>query len=189
MISYEAVIHPRAHVDTSVTIGPGTRVWQMASVTRGTVLGSDCVVWPFALLDGAVFGDRCKIASGVAMGPGFLVGDDVFIAPSVTFANDAWPEASPEGFEEGMLRSGNWAVVVGDGACIGANAVVLPGVRIGVGSIVAAGAVVSDHVPDGCLWRRDGSLMAVPETRRGRRMRFVEPSLYEVAVAEGTAGL
>lgn len=49
MISRDAIIHPRAHVDESVTIGPGTRVWQMASVTRGTVLGADCVVRQVAL--------------------------------------------------------------------------------------------------------------------------------------------
>lgn len=39
------------------------------------------------------------------------------------------------------------AVVVEDGVWIGANAIILPGVRIGRGSVVAAGSVVTRDVP------------------------------------------
>ena len=42
-------------------------------------------------------------------------------------------------------------VVIGDGAWIGANALILPGVTIGKGAVVAAGAVVSKSVPDNAL--------------------------------------
>lgn len=40
------------------------------------------------------------------------------------------------------------AVRVGDGADIGMNAIILPGVEIGRGAIVGAGAVVRDDVPE-----------------------------------------
>lgn len=187
--SLRAGVHPQAHVDDSVRLGAGTRIWQFASVTRGTVLGRDCVVWPLAMLDGALFGDRCKIASGVAMGPGFRVGDDVFIGPNTVFANDMWPEADGEGFDEARLRAGqDRAVIVGRGASIGANAVILPGVRIGEGAVVAAGAVVDRDVPAGRLWRRNGYVCEIPADRRAKRMRWARPdSLYDVAVREGTA--
>jgi acetyltransferase-like isoleucine patch superfamily enzyme len=39
------------------------------------------------------------------------------------------------------------AVVVQDGAWVGANAMLMPGVTIGTGSVVGAGAVVQDDVP------------------------------------------
>jgi acetyltransferase-like isoleucine patch superfamily enzyme len=39
------------------------------------------------------------------------------------------------------------SIVVGDGAWIGANATLLPGVQVGSGAIVAAGALVIDDVP------------------------------------------
>lgn len=42
-------------------------------------------------------------------------------------------------------------VVIGDGCWIGANVVILPGVEVGPGSIVAAGAVVVAHVPPNTL--------------------------------------
>lgn len=43
------------------------------------------------------------------------------------------------------------AITVGDGAWLGANVTVLPGVNIGSGAVVAAGAVVSADVPDNAL--------------------------------------
>jgi acetyltransferase-like isoleucine patch superfamily enzyme len=42
-------------------------------------------------------------------------------------------------------------VVIGDDAWLGAHAVVLPGVRIGEGAIVGAGAVVTRDVPAGAI--------------------------------------
>lgn len=39
-------------------------------------------------------------------------------------------------------------IVIGAGSWIGAHAVILPGVRIGRNAVVAAGAVVTDDVPD-----------------------------------------
>ena len=39
-------------------------------------------------------------------------------------------------------------VVIEDNVVIGANAVVLEGVRIGKGSVVAAGAVVTENIPE-----------------------------------------
>ena len=45
----------------------------------------------------------------------------------------------------GKLVSGR--ITVGDGAWIGARSIVLPGVHIGAGAVVAAGAVVQQDVP------------------------------------------
>lgn len=169
MIDPTAYVHPKAHVD-GATIGPRTRVWQFASVIRGARLGEDCNVASAATLDGCHFGDRVIVCQGVAAGPGFLIGNDVFIGPNVTLCNDAWPRVDKAGFDAQRLRAGAWTIVVGDGASIGANAVILPGVTIGAGAMVAAGAVVDRPVPDRHLWRRDGR--CVPIDDRGvLRMR------------------
>lgn len=42
-------------------------------------------------------------------------------------------------------------VTVGDGCWIGANTLILGGVTIGAGTIVAAGSVVAGDLPDNCL--------------------------------------
>jgi UDP-2-acetamido-3-amino-2,3-dideoxy-glucuronate N-acetyltransferase len=167
-----AFIHAKAHVEAS-TIGAGCRIYQFASVTRGTVLGERCTVWPFALLDGSRFGKRCKIASGVAVGAGFMFGDDCFVGPNVTFCNDLWPATHNDGFDCDLFRRGSWTVVVGNQVAIGANAVVLPGVTIGHRAMIAAGAVVSRNVEESHLYRRDGTSEPIRDGWMEKRMRFV----------------
>lgn len=172
MIDPSARIHPLAHVEGS-TIGPRTCVWQFASVIRGTRLGADCNVASCATLDGPQFGDRCIISQGVAMGPGFVIGDDVFIGPNVTVCNDRWPRATKGGFDADALRAGFVTVRVGNWVSIGANAVILPGVTLGKRAMIAAGSVVDRDVPYDSLFKRDGNIVPIDnETRAfGRRMR------------------
>ncbi|ORE90636.1 2,3,4,5-tetrahydropyridine-2,6-dicarboxylate N-acetyltransferase [Stappia sp. 22II-S9-Z10] len=172
-----AFVHPKSHVDGSVALGEGTHIWQFASVTRGAVLGRGCSVSPFAMLDGSIYGDRVVIGAGVACGPGFLVGNDVHICPHVLLSNDVWPFASKEGFSYEALRSGDrFAVVVEDGAFIGAGAKVMAGVRIGRGAGVEANAKVYRDVPAGMLARASGELTPIPDDWAARRMRFVRES-------------
>ena len=102
-------------------------------------------------------------------GPGFKIGSDVFIGPNVTLANDAWPQAKKDGYEPEAFDGTRWAVIVEDGVSIGANAVILPGVRIGKGAMIAAGSVVTRNVPPGALWKRDRFW---PVFSRPKRMRF-----------------
>lgn len=164
-----AFIHPKAHVE-GATIGARTRVWQFASVIRGTVLGEDCNVASCATLDGPVFGDRCIVSQGVAMGPGFLLGDDIFVGPNVTFCNDRWPTASKECFDLDALQNGFVTIRVMDGATIGANAVILPGVIIGAGAVIAAGAAVGRSVPEDHIFTRKGNVYPIRSQIEMRRM-------------------
>lgn len=168
------MIHPKAHVDDTVILGEGTRVWQFASITRGTVMGRDCSVSPFAMLDGSIYGDRVIVSGGVMAGAGFKVGSDVFLGPNVVLANDCWPFATKDGYRDDLLRDGeHFAVVIEDGAAIGAGAVILPGVTVGKGAVVAAGAVVDRDVPAGGVWNRNGwKRLSVPAHWRERRHRW-----------------
>jgi UDP-2-acetamido-3-amino-2,3-dideoxy-glucuronate N-acetyltransferase len=169
MIHPEALIHPKAHVERA-TVGARTRVWQFASVIRGAVVGEDCNVATGACLDGSQIGDRCILGHNVAMGPGFLVFDDVFIGPNVTLCNDAWPRTAKEGFDVERFSPVNYAIIIESRASIGANCAILPGVRIGFNAMVAAGSVVTRDVPAGHLWK-DRQLIG--EIGRERtRMRF-----------------
>lgn len=174
MISPEAKVHPLAHTDDTVSIGKRTRVWQFSSVIRGTILGENCNVASGTTLDGPVFGDDCIICHNIAMGPGFKVGNRVFIAPGVTFANDAWPKAMKDGWDAAEFSrtadGDKWAVIVEDGVSIGANAVILPGVRIGAGAMIAAGSIVRCDVPADHLYLGTGQIRPIVGTPP--RMRF-----------------
>lgn len=172
MIDPAAFVHPLAYVDETVTAGAGSVIRQFASVSRGTVLGEGCSVAPFAVLDGPKFGHRCVISMHVAMGPGFVVGNDVFIGPKVTLCNDSFPRAHRIGWDAESLFDGRCVTIrVGNGASIGANAVILPGVKIGENAMVAAGAVCGVDVPANHMFKRDGSIVEINTAWAKKRMK------------------
>lgn len=77
------------------------------------------------------------------------IGDRASLSPGVTIIADAGPNNSllqhlPYVRDRLIVEK---AVVVGNDAWIGANAVLLPGVVIGEGAIVGAGSVVSHSAP------------------------------------------
>ena len=168
-------IHPFAVVDDSCEIGEGTRIWQFASVLRGAKLGRNCNVASGACFDGSVAGDNVIICHNLAAGSGFLLGNDVFIAPNVTLCNDAWPRAHKRSFDVSAFDGERWAIIIEDGATVGAGATVLPGVRIGAGAMVPAGAVVSRDVPAHHIILPDGKThfpIGEETEKLAKRMRF-----------------
>ena len=133
-------IHPLAEV-SSDSIGQGTRVWQFVVILAGAEIGQDCNICAHSLIEGDVIvGDRVTVKSGVFLWDGTRVADDVFIGPNATFTNDPLPrsKAYPEVFE---------GIILEKGSSIGANATILPGVRVGEYAMVGAGAVVTKDVP------------------------------------------
>lgn len=142
-----AFVHKYAVTDGVGRIGARTKIWQFASVIRGAILGDDCVVASGACFDGSVAGDRVILCHNLAAGPGFKLGNDVFIGPNVTLCNDAWPRAHKRGFDTAKFDGKRWAIIIEDGATIGAGAQVLPGVRIGSNAMVGAGVVCAKDVP------------------------------------------
>ena len=90
-------------------------------------------------------GNRVRIAPyfHVWGGGGVEIGSDVLIATHVAITSETHdPDASR--FAESHLKS---PVKIGDNVWIGAHAVILPGVTIGSGAVIAAGAVVRGDVP------------------------------------------
>lgn len=170
-VQWAPYAHALAHLDEDVWIGKGTRVWQFASVIRGAKVGRDCTVASCAIVDGATIGDRCILGHGAQVHPGSLVGSDVFIGPGVVLANDSWPRVDKAGFDPEKFKAGFVSVRIEDGASIGANAVILPGVKVGAGAMVAAGAVVHRDVPAKLMWPRLGGACVAIAGRQDTRMR------------------
>jgi acetyltransferase-like isoleucine patch superfamily enzyme len=75
--------------------------------------------------------------------------DGVFVGHGVMFTNDKLPRAVND---DGTLKGhDDWVcqpTLVREGASIGSNAVILPGVTIGRRALIGAGAVVTKDVPD-----------------------------------------
>jgi acetyltransferase-like isoleucine patch superfamily enzyme/dTDP-4-dehydrorhamnose 3,5-epimerase-like enzyme len=133
-------IHPQA-ICESEHIGDGTRIWAFAHVLPNAVIGKDCNICDGVFVENDVqVGDRVTVKCGVQLWDGVRLADDVFVGPNATFTNDRLPRSRqyPAAFEP---------TLVNQGASVGANATLLPGITIGAHAMVGAGTVVTRSVP------------------------------------------
>ena len=114
-------------------------------------LGHHSVVESFCCVNNAVgdviIGNHTRIGiHNTIIGP-VTIGNHVNLAQGITVTalNHNFKDTSKRIDEQGISTK---PVVIGNDVWIGANAVVLPGVTIGRHVVVAAGAVVTDNVPD-----------------------------------------
>lgn len=134
-------MHPNALVETQ-NIGEGTHIWAFVHVLSGASIGTGCNICNGVFIENDVIvGNNVTIKCGVQLWDGLRVEDNVFIGPNATFTNDSFPRSKHHIFEVKPT-------LIKDGASIGANATILPGLTIGVRAMVGAGSVVTRDVPD-----------------------------------------
>ena len=134
------MIHPLSDVQ-SKNIGTGTRIWQFSVVLPNAIIGDDCNICAHTLIENDVtIGNKVTIKSGVYLWDGITIEDNVFIGPCVAFTNDKKPKSKQ--YPASFLRT-----IVKKGASIGANATILPGITLGEGCMIGAGAIVTKDVP------------------------------------------
>jgi acetyltransferase-like isoleucine patch superfamily enzyme len=150
--------------------------WRLQGMTIGnTRIPRLSITWPHKVL----IGSNCILEDSVRFkhdgiwseGKSILVGDRVFIGRNcefnirskITIGDDSLIASGcvfvdhDHGFDDLLIPMNKQAgeegeIVIGKDAWIGANCVVLKGVRVGRGSIVAAGAVVAHSVPPFEIW-------------------------------------
>jgi UDP-2-acetamido-3-amino-2,3-dideoxy-glucuronate N-acetyltransferase len=185
-----AQIHPSAFVDEPCEIGTGTRIWHFAHILPRTRIGRDCSFGQNVMVGPDVrVGDGCKVQNNVSIYKGVTLEDGVFCGPSCVFTNVNNPRAEVERKDE--FRP----TLVRRGATIGANATIVCGHTIGEYAFIAAGAVVTQNVPDFALMagvpaRRIGWMSHAGEKlgpdlvcpRSGRRYREAGPDRIEEIV-------
>jgi acetyltransferase-like isoleucine patch superfamily enzyme len=128
-------------------IGPGTRIGNFVLIRDNTVIGKNCVIGSYVDIEGDVsIGDDVSLQSGCYLTRGVVVESLVFVGPRVVTMND-----KPISYRRPALRFERQAPRILRAARVGGAAVLLPGVTIGENALVAAGAVVTRTVPDGCV--------------------------------------
>jgi acetyltransferase-like isoleucine patch superfamily enzyme len=95
-------------------------------------------------------GDFVRIHSNVFVAKYTTIGDFVWLFPNAVLTNDPQPPSDWQG-----------GAVLEDYAVVAAGAVVLPGIRLGAGSVASAGSVVTRDVAPGDL------VVGVPAKRAG----------------------
>ena len=137
-------------------------------------IGEKCYINGSVILEREVgkvtIGDRTYIGSGtkIICAKEIRIGSDVLTAWGITIvdhdshsthwqerANDVeqWRQGLLDGGPQRAAKRKNWdivpmaPVVIGDKVWIGFNAIILKGIHIGEGAVVAAGSVVTKDVP------------------------------------------
>lgn len=141
---HKPFIHPLADVQSD-NIGQNTRIWQFSVILKNAQIGMNCNICAHTLIENDVrIGNNVTIKSGVYIWDGITLEDNVFIGPCVAFTNDKKPRSKqyPDSFAK---------TIIAEGASIGANATILPGIKIGKNALVGAGAVVTKDVPENAI--------------------------------------
>jgi acetyltransferase-like isoleucine patch superfamily enzyme len=124
-----------------IKLGNRVTIGKYATIRPANLYGGDVGA-------GLVVGDHSNIGPYSYIGCSGLIqiGNNVMISPRVSIyaENHVIAGVDIPMKEQGVTQKG---VVIEDDCWIAANSVILDGVRIGRGSVVAAGAVVSRDVP------------------------------------------
>jgi acetyltransferase-like isoleucine patch superfamily enzyme len=113
-------------------------------------MGDRVAVSPWVMMEGA--GD-IRIGHGVMIGPGVMIWS----------INHDTSDVKKPLRDQGYIKQ---PVVIEDDVWLGAGTIILPGARIGQGSIIAAGSVVRGVIPSGVV---AAGVPAVVKRQRGTR--------------------
>jgi bifunctional UDP-N-acetylglucosamine pyrophosphorylase/glucosamine-1-phosphate N-acetyltransferase len=181
-----------------VTVGPGV-------LLRNVTLGAGTVVHAYSVLDGAVVGTRCVIGPFARLRPGAALADDVHIGNFVEVKNASIGVGSKanhlsylgdatvgDGVNVGAGTitcnydgSNKWPTVIEDGVFIGSGSMLVAPITIGRDATIGAGSTITKVVPPGGLtlersrqqtvskWRRPAK--ATPEQRAALIARQKSP--------------
>jgi UDP-2-acetamido-3-amino-2,3-dideoxy-glucuronate N-acetyltransferase len=135
-----------------VELGEGVRIFSFVNA-YGCKIGDGTQIGSFVEIQrGAAIGKRCKVSSHTFICEAVRIEDECFIGHGVLFINDRRPSAvNPDGSLKGKEDWVCESTVVRRRANIGSGAVILCGVEIGEGALVGAGAVVTKSVPAGAV--------------------------------------
>ena len=148
--------HDSAIVDRGATVGSDTKIWHFSHIFSKAIIGENCSLGQNTMIaDGVIIGNNVKIQNNVAVYTGTKIEADVFLGPSCVLTNVTNPRSQ-------VIRRNLYEnTLIRRGATIGANATIVCGITLGRYCFIAAGAVVTNDVPDYAL------ILGVPAKQSG----------------------
>ncbi|MGB8645936.1 MAG: DapH/DapD/GlmU-related protein [Anaerolineae bacterium] len=129
---------------TGSSIGKKVLISDLSSIREGCTLGDDVVIGRgVMMLYSCSVGARSRIQDQVHLVGNMVIEEDVFIGMGVTTTNDNAVYLNRFGIGNPEIKGPTIRRL----AVVGAGATLLPGIEIGEGAMVAAGAVVTKSVP------------------------------------------
>ena len=149
-------IRPGTVIYESVELGNNVETGHNVMIREETRIGDNVIIGTLSVIEGHVtIGNNVRIESGVFIPINTYIGNNVFLGPYVVITNDKYP-----------LSSKLKGATIEDGAIVGANAVLIAGVRVGEEAVIAAGSVVTKDVPPKSV------VAGVPAKVIGRREEY-----------------
>lgn len=134
-----ATVRAGTIIYADVVVGNELSTGHYALLRESTDVGDDVVLGTQAVVDGySTIGSHVSMQTRVYVPSHTSIGNNVFLGPGAMLTNDPHPVRRDAELNGPTIE---------DGASIGANATLLPGVTVGEGAFVAAGAVVTEDVP------------------------------------------
>lgn len=157
-------VHPTAQIAPGVELGRGTVVWAFAVILSGVRTGQHCSIGAGTqIMRDVTMGDSCRIGPMVFIPARARLGHRVFVGPAAAFTDDRRPRVNNPTYKAEPP-------IIGDDVAVGLGAILCPGVTLGEGSLIGAGAIVTRNVP------RYNTVMGNPARQR---------VLVEVGTLEG----
>lgn len=131
------LIHPEARINprgSQLTIGARTGVAPGACIQGAITIGEDCTVQAYSVLVGVKDGGEITIGNGVRIAPHVMI----------FAANHIFSDTSIPIYKQGVETA---PIIIEDDVWIAGQVMVTAGVRIGHGSVIGAGAVVTKDIP------------------------------------------
>lgn len=138
-----------------VSVGNRVRAWVLRlagfRIGHGTIfMGMPVITGPRDLYSRLVIGRACWFNSGVVLD----LGAPVTIGDRVAMGHNVMLLTTSHRLGSGARRAAvvyTRPIVIGDGAWLGSRSIILPGITVGAGGVVGAGAVVTRDVAPNTL--------------------------------------
>lgn len=144
-IGDHAIIRSGTVIYADTAIGHRFQCGHHVLIRAEVTIGDRCVIHHKCTLEGRIrIGSGVKVMAHVYIPSGTEIGSMVFIGPNTTFLNDKYPMRRAAPVEGPRIE---------DHVCIGGGVTICPGITVGRGSFIGAGAVVTKDVPPDTLAR------------------------------------
>ncbi|MDZ4764684.1 MAG: acyltransferase [Chloroflexota bacterium] len=139
------VIRSHTVIYAGNTIGVRLQTGHHVTIREHNTIGADFSIGTGSILEHHVtIGDGVRLHSRVFVPEYTILEDGCWLGPGVMITNARYPvsKGAKDRLEGAQIERG---------AIIGANATILPGVRVGARALVGAGALVTKDVPAGMV--------------------------------------